>query len=175
MTEKSALSRIQPDILHADTHGQSEPVFGLCRLLAIELMPRMRGISDAVFYRPGRSFRYQHIDALFTGTIDWDLIAAHADDMFQVALSIQAGRVMPSMLLRKLGTYAGENQLYRAFRELGRVQRTLFLLRLISTPGVRRTIARRPPRSKPTMIFSTGSLLVVRSSKAVIRSSRKNS
>ena len=134
------ISKIQPDILHADTHGQSEPVFGLCRLLAIELMPRMRGISDAVFYRPGRSFRYQHIDALFTGTIDWDLIAAHADDMFQVALSIQAGRVMPSMLLRKLGTYAGENQLYRAFRELGRVQRTLFLLRLISTPGVRRTI-----------------------------------
>ena len=31
--------------------------------------------------------------------------------------------------------------LYRAFRELGRVQRTLFLLWLIpSTPGVRRTI-----------------------------------
>ena len=85
------VSKIQPDIPHADTHGQSEPVFGLCRLLAIELMPRMRGISDAVFYRPGRSFRYQHIDALFTGTIDWDLIAAHADDMFQVALSIQAG------------------------------------------------------------------------------------
>ena len=45
-----------------------------------------------MFYRPGRSFRYQHIDALFTGTIDpWDLIAAHADDMFQVALSIRRG------------------------------------------------------------------------------------
>ena len=44
------------------------------------------------------------------------------------------------MLLRKLSTYAGENQLYRACRALGRVQRTLFLLRLISTPGVRRTI-----------------------------------
>src|ERR1700679_1641150 len=56
------ISKIQPDILHADTHGQSEPVFGVCRLLAIKLMPRMRGISDAVFYRPGRSFRYEHID-----------------------------------------------------------------------------------------------------------------
>ena len=136
------VSKIQPDIpAYADTHGQSEPVFGLCRLLAIELMPRMRGILRMrCSYRPGRSFRYQHIDALFTGTIDWDLIAAHADDMFQVALSIQAGCVMPSMLLRNLGTYASENQLHRAFRELGRVQRTLFLLRLISTFGVRRTI-----------------------------------
>jgi Tn3 transposase DDE domain len=39
-------SEIQPDTLHADTQGQSEPVFGLCRLLGIKLMPRMRGLGD---------------------------------------------------------------------------------------------------------------------------------
>jgi hypothetical protein len=44
------------------------------------------------------------VDALFGEEIDWDLIAAHAGDMIQVVLSIQAGWVMPSMLLRKLGT-----------------------------------------------------------------------
>ena len=60
--------------------------------------------------------------------------------MFQVVLSIQAGRVMPSMLLRKLGTYSRKNLLYRAFRELGRVERTLFLLRFISNMDIRRTI-----------------------------------
>ena len=133
-------SEIQPDTLHADTQGQSEPVFGLCRLLGIKLMPRMRGLSDAIFYRPAKSIRYQHIDALFGGEIDWDLIATHARDMIQVVLSIQAGRVMPSMLLRKLGTYNRRSLLYRAFRELGRVERTLFLLRFISSAEVRRTI-----------------------------------
>ncbi len=112
-------SKVQPDTLHADTQGQSEPVFGLCRLLGIKLMPRMRGLSDAVFYRPSKSIRYQHIDALFGDEIDWDLIATHARDLFQVVLSIQAGRVMPSMLLRKLGTYNRKSLLYRAFRELG--------------------------------------------------------
>src|ERR1700730_1098920 len=66
-------SKIQPDTLHADTQGQSEPVFGLCRLLRIKLMPRMRGISDAVFYRPDKSIRYRHLDALFGDEIDWDL------------------------------------------------------------------------------------------------------
>ena len=71
-------SAIQPDTLHADTQGQSEPVFGLCRMLGIKLMPRMRGLSDAVFYRPAKSIRYRHIDALFGGEIDWDLIATHA-------------------------------------------------------------------------------------------------
>ena len=79
-------STIQPDTLHADTQGQSEPVFGLCRLLGIKLMPRMRGISDAAFYRPNKSIRYQHIDALFGDEIDWDLIATHARDMIQVVL-----------------------------------------------------------------------------------------
>jgi TnpA family transposase len=133
-------SAIQPDTLHADTQGQSEPVFGLCRLLGIKLMPRMRGLSDATFYRPARLIRFQHIDALFGGEIDWDLIATHARDMIQVALSIQAGRVMPSMLLRKLGTYSRRSLLYRAFRELGRVERTLFLLRFVSSVEIRRII-----------------------------------
>ncbi len=103
-------------------------------------MPRMRGLSDAVFYRPSKATRYQHIDALFGGEIEWDLIATHARDMIQVVLSIQAGRVMPSMLLRKLGTYNRKSLLYRAFRELGRVERTLFLLRFISNTEVRRVI-----------------------------------
>ena len=60
--------------------------------------------------------------------------------MIQVVLSIRAGRVMPSMLLRKLGTYNRKSLLYRAFRELGRVERTLFLLRFISSTEVRRVI-----------------------------------
>jgi TnpA family transposase len=140
-------SKIQPDTLHADTQGQSEPVFGLCRLLGIKLMPRMRGLSDAAFYRPNKSIRYQHIDALFSDEIDWNLIATHARDMIQVVLSIQAGRVMPSMLLRKLGTYNRKSLLYRAFRELGRVERTLFLLRFISNTEIRRMI-----RSETTKI-----------------------
>ena len=50
-------SEIQPDTLHADTQGQSEPVFGLCRSRGIKLMPRMRGLSDAVFYRPSKAIR----------------------------------------------------------------------------------------------------------------------
>ena len=103
-------------------------------------MPRMRGLGDVIFYRPAKGTRYEHIDALFTGDIDWDLIATHARDMIQVVLSIQAGRVMPSMLLRKLGTYSRRSLLYRAFRELGRVERTLFLLRFFSSAEVRRGI-----------------------------------
>ena len=126
-------SAIQPDTIHADTQGQSESVFGLCRLMGIKLMPRMRGLGDAVFYRPAKATRYAHIDALFGGEINWDLIATHTRDVIQVVLSIQAGRVMPSMLLRKLGTSNRRSV-------LGRVERTLFLLRFVSSAETRRTI-----------------------------------
>jgi TnpA family transposase len=41
--------------------------------------------------------------------------------MMQVVLSIQAGRALSSMLLRKLGTHNPKSRLYHTFRELGRV------------------------------------------------------
>lgn len=147
-------STIQPDTLHADTQGQSEPVFGLSRLLGIMLMPRMRNWGDATFYRPDKAARYQHIDRIFTREIDWRLIATHWRDMMQVVLSIQAGFVLPSMLLRKLGSHNRKSRLYQAFRELGRVERTLFLLRYIANPEIRRTI-----RAETTKIESFNDFL----------------
>jgi TnpA family transposase len=133
-------SVIQPDTLHADTHGQSEPVFGLSRMLGTKLMPRMRTWADVTLYRAGKSARYNHIDGLFTDTIDWRLIARHWRDLMQVVLSIQAGLVIPSMLLRKLGTHNRKSLLYQAFRELGRVERTLFLLKYMSSAEIRQNI-----------------------------------
>jgi TnpA family transposase len=73
----------------------------------------------------------------FSQTVDWQLIQTHFKDILQVVLSIQAGKVTPSMLLQKLGVYSRKNRLYLAFRELGRVIRTLFLLEYISSKPMR--------------------------------------
>ncbi|HBY94106.1 MAG TPA: hypothetical protein DEP84_09125 [Chloroflexi bacterium] len=43
-------SDIQPDTVHADTQGQSGPVFGLAHLLGIKLMPRTRNWQELVLY-----------------------------------------------------------------------------------------------------------------------------
>jgi len=84
---------------------------------------------------------YQYIDSLFTKEpVDWDLIACHLPDMLQVAQSIRAGRISPSTILRKLGTASRKNKLYFAFRELGRVVRTTFLLEYIGDEDLRRII-----------------------------------
>jgi TnpA family transposase len=133
-------SDIQPDTVHADTQGQSTPVFGLAYLLGIDLMPRIRNWKGLTLFRPSKTARYKHIDLLFTDVIDWSLIATHLPDMLRVVLSIRAGRISPSTLLRKLGTYSRKNRLYQAFQELGRVIRTAFLLRYLHEAELRRTI-----------------------------------
>jgi hypothetical protein len=54
-----------PKEIHADTQGQSFPVFGLAYLLGFDLLPRIRDFQDMVFHRPAAGVRYAHLDALF--------------------------------------------------------------------------------------------------------------
>ncbi|WSS47170.1 transposase (plasmid) [Streptomyces sp. NBC_01187] len=46
-------SEVKPETVHADTQGQSFPVFGLGHLLGIDLPPRIRNFQDLTFHRPG--------------------------------------------------------------------------------------------------------------------------
>jgi len=74
-------SDIQPSTVHADTQGQSAPVFALATLFGFDLMPRIRNFKDLIFFRPGEHLIYPHIDALFgergRNVIDWKLIERH--------------------------------------------------------------------------------------------------
>ncbi|GGJ77170.1 transposase [Virgibacillus salexigens] len=131
---------IQPGILHADTQGQSATIFGLSALLGIELMPRIRNWKNLKLFRPTQDEVYDHIDDLFSDEIDWELIETHYPDMLRVAMSVQAGKITPSTILNKLGTYTKKNKLFQAFREIGRAIRTKFLLKYMSDEELRATI-----------------------------------
>ena len=141
-------SDVQPDTIHGDTQAQSAPVFGLSHLLGIRLMPRIRGIKQLVFYKPDRKAKYDHINSLFTEAINWELIERHYPDMLRVAISIKAGRITPSMILRRLGVASRKNKLYFAFRELGRAIRTKFLLNYINDVELRRVIHQSTNKSE---------------------------
>lgn len=134
------VSDIQPDTVYGDTQSQSAPVFALSYLLGIKLMPRIRNWKDLNFLRPTEDAQYKYIEPLFKGTVNWNLIQTHWFDMMRVVLSIKAGKVMPSTLLRKLSSYSKKNRLYQAFCELGKVVRTMFLLEYISNMKMRREI-----------------------------------
>jgi len=138
MTENE--SEIRPDRIHADTQGQSAAIFGLAHLLGIQLQPRIRNWKSLHLFRPSPDARYDHIDLLFSKKVDWSLIETMLPEMLRVAVSIGAGRLKPSFILRRLATYSRKSKLYFAFRELGYVVRTSFLLDYLSDVELRRTI-----------------------------------
>jgi TnpA family transposase len=135
----------EPETIHADTQGQSLPVFGLATMLGFDLLPRIRNWQDLTFYRPSEHTRYRHIEALFgedpsQNTINWKLIETHWVDLLRTVLSLREGRFTSAVLLRRLGHESKKNRLYRAFRELGRAIRTIVLLRSLSEPELREGI-----------------------------------
>jgi TnpA family transposase len=147
-------SDIQPSIIHADTQGQSETVFGLAYLLGIQLMPRIRHWKDLTFYRPRATAHYEHIDELFGSQVaNWQLIATHLPDMLRIVLSIKAGRISASTILRRLGTYSRKNKLYQAFRALGQVIRTRFLLTYLADADLRSIIQAATNKSETFNAF----------------------
>ena len=79
-------------------------------------MPRIRNLKKLVFFKPDRSVRYEHINGLFSEAVNWELIETHLPDMLRIALSIKAGKITPSTILRRLGTASRKNKLYFAFR-----------------------------------------------------------
>ena len=134
-------SDIQPKKVHGDSWAQSEVLFGLASLLSIQIMPRIKQFKHLHYYKASSSDHYENINALFTEKpIDWELIETHYHGMLRVALSIHKGKIRASTVLRKLCSKSRKNKLYFAFRELGRVERTIFLLNYINDPELRRMI-----------------------------------
>ncbi len=103
-------------------------------------MPRIRNWKDLDFLRPHEDEVYDYIEPLFDEVAEWKLIQTHWQDLMQVVLSIKAGKLLPSTVLRKLGSYSRKNRLYQAFRALGQVIRTMYLLRFISDYALRREV-----------------------------------
>src|SRR6516164_2063586 len=73
--------------------------------------------------------------------------------MLRVAVSIKIGAILPSDILRRLGSYSRKNKLYYGLRELGRVIRTLFLLRYISETELRQVIHAATTKSERFNLF----------------------
>jgi len=70
-------------------------------------------------------------------TVETAAIVSQWGELLRLEASIEAGVVVPSVILRKLAAAGGRNALSRALRELGRIERTLFTLQWLSDPDLR--------------------------------------
>ncbi len=60
--------------------------------------------------------------------------------MLRLAHSVREGTASASLIMGKIGSYSRQNSLAKVIREMGRVEKTLFILDYISSETLRRRI-----------------------------------
>jgi TnpA family transposase len=125
---------------YTDTAGFTDHVFAMMHLLGFKFAPRIRDLGETKLYIPKGDHNYESLTPLIGGTINIEQIRTHWDEILRLAASIKQGTVTASLMLRKLGSYPRQNGLALALRELGRIERTLFILDWLQSIELRRRV-----------------------------------
>jgi TnpA family transposase len=125
---------------YTDTAGFTDHVFALMHMLGFRFAPRIRDLGDTKLYIPKSDIDYAALKPMIGGTLNIKQIRTHWDDILRLAASIKQGTVTASLMLRKLGSYPRQNGLALALRELGRIERTLFILDWLQSVELRRRV-----------------------------------
>jgi len=127
---------------YTDTAGYTDQVFGLSHLLGFRFAPRLRDISDTKLFSISSPHDFPKLKGIIRGKINTKIIEENFDDVLRLAHSIREGRVSGSLIMGKLGSYARQNKIATALREIGRIEKTIFILDYITNETLRRRIHR---------------------------------
>ena len=127
---------------YTDTAGYTDQVFGLTHLLGFNFAPRLRDVADSKLYCIGKSSDYSKLEKLLRGRINTKIIRENYHDVLRLAHSVREGTVSASLIMGKLGSYSRQNSLATTLREMGRIEKTIFILDYISSEALRRRIHR---------------------------------
>jgi TnpA family transposase len=122
---------------YTDTAGATDHVFGLCHLLGYRFAPRIKDLKDRKLYTTEKPSNWPLLAPLIGETVETAAILGQWTELMRLKASIEAGTVVPSIVLRKLAAAGTTNALSRALRALGRIERTLFTLQWLSDPALR--------------------------------------
>jgi TnpA family transposase len=122
---------------YTDTGGASDHVFILCAMLGFRFCPRLRDFPDRKLASIEPATAYKELQPLLGRRVKTDVIREHWDDILRLVASLQAGTVLPSAMLKRLAAFQRQNQLDLALQELGRIERTLFMLDWLESPQLR--------------------------------------
>lgn len=125
---------------YTDTAGFTDHVFALMHLLGFRFAPRIRDLGDTKLYTPKSGSTYNTLKPMIGGTLNIKHIRSQWDEILRLVASIKQGAVTSSLILRKLSSYPRQNGLAIALRELGRIERTLFILDWLQSVELRRRV-----------------------------------
>lgn len=124
--------------LFTDTGGASDQVFGLFPFVGKRFAPRLRNIKDRKFHTFERADTYPALANHIGTPINITLILENWDDLLHLGASVSTRVVAPSTILKMFATSSKANDLAKALREIGRIERTLFMIEWYSSQSLRR-------------------------------------
>jgi TnpA family transposase len=136
LTMNEAGRRIEEQ--YADTGGFTDHLFGISAMLGYRLVLRIRDLPSKRLYVFDPAATPSELRPLVGGKAREALIVSNWPDLFRCAATMSAGVVAPSRILRKLAAYPRQNDLAAALREVGRIERTLFIIEWILDAGMQR-------------------------------------
>lgn len=125
---------------YTDTAEFTDHVFALMHLLGFRFAPRIRDLSDTKLFIPKGDNPYQSLKPLIGGTINIKVIEDNWADILRLATSIKQGTATASLLVKKLSSYPRQNSLSKVLAELGKIERTLFILDWLQNVELRRRV-----------------------------------
>jgi TnpA family transposase len=124
----------------SDTHGFTEHLFGLCTLLGIRFMPRLKDLPDQVLSRIDRVADYGPLQPLFRNTINLALIIEQWDELVRLAASLKDRLTPAHVVMQRLINAPAADRLAGALTQLGRLAKTIHILRYIHEEPLRQAI-----------------------------------
>ena len=133
-------THLNPTEIMADTAGASDMVFGLFWLLGYQFSPRLADAGEASFWRLDVQADYGSLNPIACHRARTDRIRPLWDDMLRIAGSLKLGTVHASELVRSLLKSERPSSLAQAIIDLGRINKTIYLLNYIDDEDYRRRI-----------------------------------
>ncbi|RPD44082.1 Tn3 family transposase [Hymenobacter sediminis] len=137
---------VRPTDVHStDTHGYTEVIFAVTRMLGIAYEPRIRQLTNQQLYswEPVAAHRQLGQTLLPDARLDPERIARHWDEVLRLVVTLKLRHSEASRLFGRLNSYARQHPLYRALKELGRLVKTEFLLRYVDQVELRQRIQKQ--------------------------------
>ncbi len=131
---------LQPTEIMTDTNSYTDVVFGLFWLLGFQFSPRLADIKDQRFWRMDRHADYGDFNDISRHKISIKRVASDWDDMLRTAGSLKTGTVRASQLMRIFSTSSGSSSLTKSIQDVGRIAKTLYMLRYLRDESYRRRI-----------------------------------
>jgi len=148
------------DTHSTDTHGFSETVFGICYLLDVQFTPRIKNYQEQLLYTFKDKTRKLYENQAYkilpakSSYINEGIIMEQWDQILRLLCTIKLKETLPSNILKRLSSYSKQNPLYKAIKEVGRIYKTIFLLKYYDEVLLRQNIEKQLNRVELSHLFA---------------------